>query len=164
MHGSHFSDLQPLENDSAVRGLELFRNDLPANAPELFRDDVLGNAPELDHGQWAPQVVADRPDAIALEDTAIDDSDTKVPRRYTCGVSRKVCWALAACISTAAVTIAVGVGVGFGVMKHSSDLPSTPTTSPSSTPTSNSPLGPVISPPSTTGSFVYGCCMCGDTD
>ena len=122
--------------ESNFSGFQLLDDDSTACRPELFRNDLPGNAPELSTEEWAPQVVLDGSDAIAIESSIRNGSDVtatessrgtnsnaKDSQRYNCGISKKLCWILTACISTAAVAVAVGVGVGVGALKHSTNSP-----------------------------------------
>ena len=96
---NHFLDLQLIENDPAVRGLELARHDLMLNAPEW------------DSSCAAPQTVSDGSDLIVLS------KDTKVSveerRHYAFKVPRRVCWILAVCMTIGVIAVAVGVRVGL---------------------------------------------------
>ena len=114
----HLSDLQPLENDSAVRGLELAKH------------GFLLNAPELDQGCRAPQTAFDDCSAIAIDggDAIAIDAGTIARRAKTIEstrsswhhvsrVSKRTCWILSVLII--AMVIAIAVGLGVGITMHS---------------------------------------------
>ena len=102
----HVSDLQPIENDAAIRGLELARYDL------------LLNAPELDDSHQALQTVPDVSNSVRTASEIVVDNKN-LHQHYTIKISRKMCWIFS--VGLCIVTIAVAIGVGLGVVRRSGD-------------------------------------------